>query len=139
MNKKLFEIIKKNEVVGDFTYVPVTDEMLKKAEKEINLRIPTMYKEFLQMFGQGGIGGLEVLGIGKNNKMIFTETTVLYRKYNLPIELIVIENCDEWLYCINSENGRIVVWSNGSKDADVVYNDFDKYLEDRIQDVLENV
>lgn len=96
-----------------------------------------MYKAFLQQFGHGGIGGIEVLGIGKNNKMIFVETTVFYRNYNLPLDLIVIENCDEWLYCINSKNGKVVLWSNGCEEVDAAYNDFDKYLEDRIQDVLE--
>lgn len=139
MNENLFEVIKNNEVKGDFTYAPVPNKMLEEAEKELNLRIPTMYREFLQKFGHGGIGGLEVLGVGKKNRMIFVETTILFRTHNLPSDLIVIENCDEWLYCIDVNNGKVVMWSNDSKDVDIAYNDFDEYLEDRIQDVLENI
>lgn len=113
--------------------------MIKEAEEKLNLQLPVQYICFLENFGHGGIGGLEVLGVGKNKKLIFVETTLKFREYGLLINLIVVENCGEWLYCINANDGKIVIWTNGCKKIDVVYNDFNEYLEDRIQDILENI
>lgn len=31
------------------------------------------------------------------------------------------------------------MWSNGCKEVNTVYNDFNEYLEDRISDILENM
>lgn len=102
MRDYLYKTIKENENKGDFTYAEVTDSMLTKAEARLGLKLPNAYRWFLINFGQGGIGGIEVLGIGKNGKMNFVEETLKYRSYGLPKDVILIENCDEWVYCINS-------------------------------------
>lgn len=139
MNEKLYRKIKQIEEKGDFTHSLFTDDMLKEAEKRLNIKLPVQYKDFLENFGHGGIGGLEVLGVGNNNKLIFVESTLKFREYGLPVNVIIIENCDEWLYCINENDGKIVMWSNGCREVSTAYNDFDEYLEDRIQDILENM
>lgn len=139
MNEKLYREIKQNEEKGDFTHSVFTYDMLKEAEERLNIKLPLQYKDFLVCFGHGGIGGLEVLGVGNNNKLIFVESTLKFRKYGLPVNLITIENCDEWLYCINGNDSRIVMWSNDCKEVNTVYNDFNEYLEDRISDILENM
>lgn len=113
--------------------------MVKKAEEKLNLKLPAQYKDFLENFGHGGIGGLEILGVGNNNRLVFVETTLKYREYGLPVNMIAIENCDEWLYCVNANDGKIVMWTNDCKEVNTAYNDFDEYLEDRIQDALENM
>ncbi|MFV0380949.1 MAG: SMI1/KNR4 family protein [Breznakia sp.] len=138
MNEKLYSAIKQNEEKGDFTHTIINEEKIKEAEEKLNLELPTQYKNFLESFGHGGIGGLEILGIG-NNKLIFVETTLRYREYGLSLNLITIENCDEWLYCVDVNDGKIVMWANGCKEISVAYNNFDEYLEDRIKDVLENM
>lgn len=139
MDTKLYNEIKKNEEKGDFTHTPITDKMIKEAEEKLNLKLPAQYKSFLEKFGHGGIGGLEILGVGSNNKLIFVETTLKYREYGLSVNLITIENCDEWVYCIDANNGKIVMWINNCKEVSEAYNSFDDYLEDRIQDILENI
>lgn len=139
MNEKLYSRIKKIEEKGDFTHALITDDLVKEVEEKLNLELPAQYKDFLGNFSHGGIGGLEILGVGNNNRLVFVETTLKYREYGLPVNLIVIENCVEWLYCVNANDGRIVMWTNGSKEVNTAYNDFDEYLEDRIQDVLENM
>lgn len=51
-----------------------------------------------------------------------------------------MENCDEWLYCIDSSNGKVVSWSPYDGDGVVeVYEDFDSYLLDRFNDAIENM
>ena len=136
---ELYAFVKKYESIGDFTYADVTDEMLNGVERGLNIKIPEEYKRFLKEFGHGGIGGLEILGVGKNGSLIFEKETLKYRAYGLPTELIVIENCDEWIYCVNSINGKVVMWSIGDKGYSEVFDSFKTYLCDRINDMLENM
>lgn len=58
-----------------------------------------------------------------------------YRQRGLPQTLIVIENCGEWVYCINSETCTIVSWSEDLIKEE--YSDFDSYLLDRFSDAAE--
>ena len=139
MQDELYFLIKKYESKGDFTYADVTDEMLAGAEERLSVNIPEEYKCFLKEYGHGGIGGIEVLGVGKNGMLIFEQETLKYRKYGLPNELIVIENCDEWIYCLDTTNGKVVMWSRGAKECEEVFEGFNKYLLDRTTDILENL
>lgn len=140
MLNELYALLKKYECVGDFTYANVTEEMLNESEKRMNTKIPEEYRDFLKEFGHGGIGVIEIFGVGKNGVLIFEEETLKYRTYGLPNELIVIENCDEWVYCINSHNGRVVMWSRGNiGDYTEAFDSFETYLYDRVNDMLENL
>ena len=52
----------------------------------------------------------------------------------------MIENCDEWLYCINSDDGKVVVWSKGDNNGYTKgFDNFEAYLYARINDMLENM
>lgn len=123
---------------GDFTYAKVTDSMLIEAETRLALKLPNAFKWFLINFGQGGIGGIEVFGFGKNGKMVFVDETIKYRSYGLPKNVILIENCDEWVYCIQPQNGRVGMWSPGDVNCKDSFESFEAYLLDRINDILEN-
>lgn len=136
---KLYELIKKHESKGDFTHAIVTEGMLDEAEKRLGIEILEEYRYFLKKFGHGGIGGIEVLGVGKNGSLIFEKETLKYRTYGLPNELIAIENCDEWVYCVNSMNGKVVMWSRGDIEYSEKFDSFEKYLHDRVNDILENM
>ncbi len=139
MLNELYELIKQHESRGDFTYAVVTEDMLNKAEKRLEVRLPEEYRYFLKKFGHGGIGGIEVLGIGKNGVMIFEKETLKYRTYGLPNELVIVENCDEWVYCVNSLDGKVVMWSRGSSGYSEAFDNFETYLYDRVNDMLENM
>ena len=99
--------------------------------------MPSQYLEFLKEYGQGCIGGIEVLGIGANNQLVFVEEILDYRQYGIPQNLIVIENCGEWVYCIDSDTYAIVSWSQDLTKEE--YPDFDSYLLDRFSDAAENL
>ena len=139
MLEKIYELIKQHECKGDFTHAIVTEEMLDKAERRLNLKIPKEYSLFLREFGHGGIGGIEVIGVGKDGTLVFEKETLKYREYGLPDELIIIENCDEWVYCVNSINGKIVMWSKENTEYAEAYDNFEVYLYDRVNDMLENM
>jgi len=137
MYEQLYNLMKQNEIEGDFSYVTVDDEMLKNAETKLNVKIPPSYQWFLKTFGHGGIG-FEVLGVGKNGEVAFVDETLFLRAYGLPTKLIAIENCDEWYYCI-TEDDTIVMWIPGSERVETAYESFELYLMDRTNDVLENM
>lgn len=72
--------------------------------------------------------------------MIFEKETLKYRLYGLLNKLIVIENGDEWLYCIDSDNAKVVVWSKGDNNGySKGFDNFESYLYARVNDVLENM
>jgi hypothetical protein len=112
--------------------------MIATAEKSLDLKLPKQYIEFLKMFGHGGIGGLEVLGFGLTGRMIFVDTTMEYRDEELPKNLVVIENVDEWLTCIDCNTEKIVSWDfSGHIKED--YDCFDDYLIDQMNNVIMNI
>ena len=137
MNESIKEIIKNYEVKGDFTYTFITDDQIAEAQSLLSVELPFQYLEFLQTYGHGGIGGVEIIGIGKNGHLLFVDETIKYREYGLPINLIVIENCDEWVYCINCETGCIISWTN--QNSEEAYPDFDTYVLDRFMEEAENL
>ena len=138
MTDVITDIIKKYEEPGDFTYAKVSNEQIDTVAKNLNITaIPLLFKDFLMLYGHGGIGGIEILGFGKNGKAIFESETLKFREYGLPMNLIVLENCDEWIYCIDYQSGEIVSWSNTN--IEHAYPDFDAYLLDRFKDASENI
>ncbi len=138
MNNQIIETIKKYEEPGDFTHAKVTDKMIADAEKKLSVKLPQQYIAFLQMFGHGGIGGIEVMGVGLTGKMIFVDTTMDYRNEDLPDNLVAIENVDEWLTCIDCNTEKIVSWDfSGYIKED--YACFDDYLIDQMNSAIENM
>ena len=43
----------------------------------------------------GRIGGVAIPGADFTDRMLFPDTTLDYRKYGLPHNLLAVENCDE--------------------------------------------
>lgn len=62
------KIIETYEEKGDFTYTTITDDQIVEAQNILGVELPEQYLDFLRTYGHGGIGGIEVIGIGKNGK-----------------------------------------------------------------------
>lgn len=138
MNSNLTGLIAQYEQAGDFTHKAPTKEMLVEAEQLLGITIPQQFIEFLQEYSYGGIGGITILGIGLDGSMAFLEVTLDYRKYGLPHNLLAVENCDEWLYCLDCETGEVVSWSQ----VDGVlpgYPSFDDFLLQDLEDAIANL
>ncbi len=139
MNNTIKELISRYEEEDDFTRMSPTPEMLAKVKSELGVDIPTQFLEYLNDYSYGGIGGVRILGIGFDNSIMFMEETQEYREDGLPHKFIVVENCGEFLYCVDSETGEIVSWSPyDDLGALVCYPDFDSYLLERLQDTIDN-
>ncbi len=137
MSGRLARLIKRYESKGDFTYASVSEFQLKEAEQKLGVKLPAQYIDFLKQYGHGGIAGIEIIGVGINGNLLFVNETLKYRKYGLAVNLIVVENCDEWLYCIDCNTGNVVSWSDG--DVENSYSSFDDFLLDRFADAIENL
>lgn len=92
----------------------------------------------MKEFNHGGLF-FEFLGYGLNGTALFVEETKLQRQNGMPNHLLVIQNCDEYVDCINVENNHIVSWScydhNGIIDKGM---NFYEYFIDCIENAIEN-
>ena len=138
MNDIILNTIKKYEVKGDFNYASVTDDMISDAEEILGVKLPNQYVDYIKMFGHGGIAGVEILGVGLTGKMIFVESTLEYRADELSGNLVVIENVDEWLMCLDCDTGKVVSWDFTGYIKEE-YDSFDDYLMDQMNNAIENI
>ena len=138
MNDTILEMIKKYESKGDFNYALVTDDMILDAEGKLGVKLPYQYVDYIKMFGHGGIAGLEILGVGLTGRMIFLDSTLEYRADELPENLVVIENVDEWLMCLDCNTGKVISWDFTGYIKDE-YDSFDEYLIDQMNNAIENM
>ena len=136
----VFELLRKYEKKGDCAHSSVTQQMIKEAEERLGGKLAEAYKKFLLEFGFGGLDGIETLGITKNGQMVVVDTTLELRTLGMPKNLIAIEDCDEWFYCIENESQRVVSWSiEDGNDYRESYSDFEAYLQDRANDAIDNL
>ena len=139
MKEKVINMIKEYSEDGDCIGEVSNNEIISVAEKELGLNLPEEYKWFIKNYGQGGIGGAQILGVSKVNRPMFRDVTVDYRNYGLPDNLIVVENCDEWLYCLDTDTEKVITWDRISGVLGERYNTFLEFLIDRFNDEIENM
>lgn len=137
MNNQIKELISQYGKDGSFTKIAPNQAMLEQAESRLGFSIPEQYLEFLNTYSQGGFG-FEILGVGFDGSVSFLEETLEYREDGLPENLLVVENCDEWLYRIDSDTGGVVSWFLDGE-ACPAYSCFDDFLLARINDSVENM
>lgn len=77
-------------------------EKVNYIEKELNVKLPDSYKWFLKTFGYGGIEGIEIIGYDRCTPPSVVVKTKEYREYGLPEKYVVIEDCDEFIYCLDT-------------------------------------
>jgi antitoxin YobK len=139
MREEIKKLIEEYSEEAVFTGEISSDEIIESSIEELKVNIPDDYRWFIKNYGQGGIGGVEILGISKTNKAIFKDTTLEYRNYGLPINLVVVENCDEWLYCIDTDTKKVIAWNRIDGILGDRYTTFLEFLLDRFNDEIENM
>ncbi|MBT2680530.1 SMI1/KNR4 family protein [Bacillus sp. ISL-35] len=138
MNEKLLEMINEYLENGDFIG-EVSNEAITKAENTLEVAFPLQYKEFVKNYGSGGICGVDILGVEGEEYASVVEGTERYRKLGLPKKYIVLENVDEFVYCLNTVEGyNVVRWDDLSKREVVRYTSFDEFLLDNFQEAVDN-
>ena len=137
VNKKISDLISKDGKENSFTRVVPTKRMLEKVKEQLGFSVPEQFLEFLNKYSYGGFG-FEIYGIGFDGSIAFLDETLEYRKIGLPENLLVIENCDEWLYCIDTNTDKVVSWYPDGEPC-VDFSCFDDFLLERLNDSIENM
>ncbi|MGI6217125.1 MAG: SMI1/KNR4 family protein [Coriobacteriales bacterium] len=138
MNEKIRKIISEHEEDSFFTNVSPSDEMISAAQEKLGVVLPDQYVEYLKTYGHGGVGGVEILGFGFDDSAMFVDDTLEYRGFGLPDNLVVVENVDEWLYCLDCDTGAVVSW-NEADGLRAEYPDFDEFILDEFNDAIDNL
>jgi antitoxin YobK len=103
------------------------------------VNFPPEYKEFVKKFGSGGICGVDVLGVEGADYASVVESTKRYRKLGLPKKYVVIENVDEFVYCLSTiDEHNVVRWDDISKKELNRYSSFNQFLQDSFQEAIDN-
>ena len=133
---------------------------IKNAENVLGISFPKTYSAFLEKFGCGGVGSLEIYGLIKDedflgNKIPFVAvpnvvwTTLQWNKeFNHPLYLPIIYNVGEGtLYCLDTsqmnEEGEcpLVAWPLGGYEEtpvlEIVAEDFGKFFLDMVERQIE--
>lgn len=138
MNSKILDMINRYVEEADF-FGEITEESIVHAEKELGIAFPIAYRAFVHKFGFGGICGVDILGVGTNGYASVVNSTNRFRKLGLSHQYIVIENVDEFIYCLNTKgNNQVIRWDRISKEAVDRYTSFDAFLEDSFQEAIDN-
>ncbi|MBC1317139.1 SMI1/KNR4 family protein [Listeria booriae] len=112
---------------------------IKQAGELTDTQFPAAYRWFIERYGSGGVLGINIIGIGKNNTYVVSKITKQLREqFDLPNNLIVIEDCDEFYYCLNTDDSKVYFWDNIDGMGEIVALDFFSFLEERIRDMSEN-
>lgn len=104
MNKEeLTNFIKRNMEPDDFTG-GVDVKQIDYVQDTLKLKLPESYKWFLNNYGSGGLYGVDILGVAKSNIATVVIETESYRDLGMSENLIVIEDIDEYAYCLDTSN-----------------------------------
>ena len=138
MNKQIEDLISRYEKDKDYTRMPLSPEIVAKVKSELGVTLPKQYVDYLNSYSHGGIAGVEILGVGLEGTAIFLEVTKDYREDGLPENFVVIENCDEWLYCLNCDTGEVYYWDWFGNERKA-FDSFDEFLLSEYKDAIENL
>ncbi|MGG1688410.1 SMI1/KNR4 family protein [Pseudalkalibacillus sp. NRS-1564] len=143
MNRdKLINFINSNAEPDDFTG-GIDIKQIENVQDSLKLIFPESYKWFLNNYGSGGLYGIDILGVAKSNISTVVIETESYRDLGLNDNLVVIEDVDEFAYCLDTskmENNEcpVVAWNKqGGLDDFNTAENFYEFLLQRLLDAKE--
>ncbi|SMO63794.1 SMI1/KNR4 family protein [Melghirimyces algeriensis] len=141
--EKILMIIREYGDSHDFTG-SVDETRIEQIENMLEVTLPEDYKWFVRNFGHGGIAGIEILGVAKSEIPTCVRYTQKYREYGLPHSFVVIENCNEWIYCLDTSkmnNGEcpVIDWDRLGNVGIQQYKNFYKFLLDELTEAANNL
>lgn len=139
---EIIKIIKEKENYSKYS-IGTNNDKIDEIEQTLNIKLPEDYKWFLKNYGQILIMGVEIYGVLENKILSCVKITEDYRKLGLPNKFVVIENCDEWVYCIdtsNIEDGEcyVVDWDRIDGVGFEEYESFLEFFYKRLVTAMEN-
>lgn len=123
----------------------VSQEEITLAEEELNITFPSSYRLFLETFGCGNVGSIEIFGLGVKPigvPSLIWITKVLRSESRLLPHLLPIEHLGDGAYaCLTTEQSEmsgyqsdiIVEWSSNHSEFRKISGDLNEYLLERFQ------
>ncbi|MBC1801200.1 SMI1/KNR4 family protein [Listeria booriae] len=141
MNQKITNMIEAYQEDKDF-FGAIKNEDINKVEKELAIKIPEQYSDFILKYGSGGICGVDIEGIEGELGSSMLQATKRYRELGLGNEYIVVYDLGEYVLCMNTsdteEDSKVYSWERTSKKLESRYDSFDDFLEDYFQEAIDN-
>ena len=146
--KEAYKIIEEKLSTGFFSRAS-TIEKVQYVEKNLQLYLPTSYKNFLINYGSGGVLGIEIYGItrdldGKSVPNMIWVTQNARDKYDLPKQYIVIgaSGFGPW-YIIdtsvkNIEGENPVLMYGGGYVTEKIADSFGEFLYNELKTAMKN-
>lgn len=121
----------------------VKNDQINYIENELNIMLPESYKCFLSKYGHGGLYGETLLGCGLNETYPVIDQTIRYRKLGIGNKFVVIQNLDEFVYCldttkINDGECSVKRWDRVIGFSDVISCSFSQYALRVFQEAKED-
>lgn len=84
-----------------------------------------------------------ILGVTKGEVPSFIGETERFRKLGLPNEYVVVENCDEWMCCLDTSKMKgdecpVGDWDRKGNSM-VRFDNFELYICERLEAALEKI
>jgi antitoxin YobK len=136
--QKIRDLIEEHQKEHSFAK-GVSLSTVQDVEELLSVKLPEDYIWFLQHYGEGHLFGSSILGISELGAFSVVKETLDCRRWNMPRNFIVIMNCDEFHYCLDTESGKIMNWS---KHESGIYPRQDSFLEfflDEIENAIDNM
>ncbi len=153
--QEAFDLFEKNKQIGCFSG-PKQDQSILLAEEVLGILFPKTYKNFLKLFGSGGLGPVEIYGLTRDYQKDFQSgcvpnaiwLTLDERKDDyLPKHFIIISDTgDGYWYCLDASQKNadgeypVVIWGlhMPEKDKEKVAEDFGEFLLEQTKNALED-
>lgn len=121
----------------------VTDDYIELAEKKLQVVFPDSYKWFIRNYGCGSILGITISGVQTNDNSSVVYNTERYRKLGLDEKCVVVEDCGEFVMCLDTSKMvknecPVVSWARGNKTINHRYDNFYDYLLDELNEAIDN-
>lgn len=112
-------------------------------EEQLQVVLPESYRWFLENYGAGGLCGVDILGVGKAAIPSVVSQTRRLRNLGLPVTYVVIEDCGEFCYCLDTATIRdnecpVIAWDRAAGFNGQRADDFCAFLSERLSNAQEN-
>ncbi|MGG0788777.1 SMI1/KNR4 family protein [Peribacillus simplex] len=133
----LQEFIKNYGKDDDFTG-GVSEDKVEETENKLQVSLPESYKWFLKNYGSGGSFGIDIIGYDLVGASVVAATKDHQMYYGLIDGLVVIEDIDEFAYCLDTnkmKNGEcpVITWDNQEGYGRMLADNFLDYFIERLE------
>jgi hypothetical protein len=138
MNKEeLTNFINEHKESDDFTG-GVDESQTNVVQNELGVELPESYKWFLTTYGYGRFFGVDIIGYGFTGPAVVDATKGHHKYYDLIDGLVVIEDIDEFAYCLDTNKMKdgecpVIMWDNQEGYGRTLADNFLDYLIERLE------